>query len=337
MMVRYRAAAPYLILLVIAAAVCVTASHQARLIALADDDIVVTFYSLTGGLEEYKEVRQEWRGRILSNALAGALVNASESRHGFAGPTEAMPYVASMWTLGWLFGICALFIVAFRARALLYIFGIFAAVSFAYTPGIGWALLTPYELPALLVFSSFVVLVATRRLEWLLVLVPVGVLFKESAIILPAAFLLWDGVSVRRRIAFAVGAVALAVVAKLIVDLVTNNPSPLFTMTADYSPRVARYEDNIRRLLDTSDLTTHPLFVNAGLVVALLLVPLADPRILMLKVIGGLFIVGNFLFGLITEHRIWFELIPVSLYAVDLALLRSAGRVDDPVAVRGIA
>jgi hypothetical protein len=47
---------PYLVLLIIAAAVSVTSSHLARQIAVADPDVATAFYSLTGGLEEYKEV-----------------------------------------------------------------------------------------------------------------------------------------------------------------------------------------------------------------------------------------------------------------------------------------
>jgi hypothetical protein len=43
-----------------------------------------------------------------------------------------------------------------------------------------------------------------------------------------------------------------------------------------------------------------------------------SPIISWLKAIGVLFILGNFLFGNIIEYRIWFELIPLSLLAINI-------------------
>ena len=53
--------------------------------------------------------------------------------------------------------------------------------------------------------------------------------------------------------------------------------------------------------------------------VAFLLLPAHDNKIRSLKLIAIVFALGNFLFGVIAEYRIWFELIPFSLYAIEHA------------------
>ena len=316
MLRSYPRLAAYVVPAFVAFSLAVTAGHQARQIAL-DQENVDTFYSFAGGFEEYKELRQEWRPRILANASAGLLVRFAESR-GLSGPQEVMPYVASSWALGWLLATFALFVALTRERALLYILGIFAGIAFAYATDIGFTRFYPYELPALFCFACFVGLLMLGRLEWLLLLVPVATLFKETALILPIAFLFWTSVGLRRRLLFMLATIALALVVKGVVDIVTENPSPLLTMTAQEAGLVPRWQENLGLLLDVRAWTTHPVFLNAGLLVAMLLLPISDRRIGMLKALAVLFAAGNFLFGLVTEYRIWFELIPLSLYAIDL-------------------
>ena len=320
----YRLVAAYMIPLIVAVAVSAIGYHQARRIAPDDPDLVYSFHALRDGWEEYKEMRQEWRGRILSNATASAFVVFAEQRHGFTERADTMYYVVGVWTFGWLLLTSSLFIALMRERALLYIVGTFGAIMFAYTPTIGWALITPYELPALFVFACFVSILALGRMPWLVVLVPIGTLFKETALILPLAFLFWKGVPLRRRVTIAAGTFLLALAVKGVVDVVTENPSPILTMTGQYIPDVPHYLSNLQRLL-TSDIMRQPLLLNAGLLLALLLLPATDRlvtratdhQILMLKTIAVVFVIGNLLFGVLWEYRVWFEMIPLSLYAID--------------------
>jgi hypothetical protein len=64
-----------------------------------------------------------------------------------------------------------------------------------------------------------------------------------------------------------------------------------------------------------------PLAINAGTLLGFLLLPGGRRRVQGLKLIAVAFIFGNLLFGVLTEFRIWFEMIPVALYAFDLTLL----------------
>jgi hypothetical protein len=317
----YGRALCYLIPLVISFSTAVVLTHQAKNIALSDEDSAETFYSFTHGLERYKEERQEWKTRILSNYLVGRLLHVIEQVYHSTDRTTVMPRTAGVWSFLWFLALSIAFVAACRARALFYVFGTFTATAFAYTEGIGATRVYPWDMPSLFVFGCFVVLVRLRREPWLVGLIPIGTLFKETTLLLVVGFLFWPQASRRRRLGAIVVSLLLALTAKGLVDVVTDNPSPVLTMTLRDGPGVARYITNLQHLVAPMAWTTHPVFVNTGLLVALLVLPHADPRIRMLKTIAVPFILGNFFFGHIIEYRIWFELIPLSLYAMEIHFL----------------
>jgi hypothetical protein len=292
--------------------------HQARQIALSAEDNVYTFYTFAESMENYKLVNQEWKTRILSNFLAGRLVNIVERVYHPRDHDDAMRYIASLWSFVWLFLTYLIFVALDREKALLYIFGIFAGISFAYTPGIGETRIYPWDLTSLFFFSCFVALIRLNRVQSLVVLIPLATLFKETAITLIVSFLFWEQVPVRRRLVTIFVTLMATFCLKGIVDVITENPSPIVTMTLRSGLGIYRYVDNIQQLLNVRAWTHHPFFINTGLLASLLILPMSDRRILMLKVIGALFILGNFSFGNIIEYRIWFELIPLSLFAIDI-------------------
>lgn len=61
-----------------------------------------------------------------------------------------------------------------------------------------------------------------------------------------------------------------------------------------------------------------PLFINVGTFLALLCLPLINKKMAMLKLIALIFAVENFLFAVIWEYRVWFEIIPVTLLGFEL-------------------
>ena len=145
---KYRSFLLYAIPSIIALAICVIISRQVQLIALSHQDNTNTFFSFSQGLDKYKELRQEWRPRILSNYLAGRLVNLVEARYRIDNKAVAMKYITSYWAAAWLLLIYLLFIIFFKHRSLLYIFGIFAGISFAYIPSIGVTRIYPWDMPS---------------------------------------------------------------------------------------------------------------------------------------------------------------------------------------------
>lgn len=108
----------------------------------------------------------------------------------------------------------------------------------------------------------------------------------------------------------------ISVLVKILIDLLTTNPSPLLSMSSMNTLGRLLIVDNIRDFFSIG--FQHPILVNAGLVLSLLLLPLINLRIRMLTLICVVFVLGNFLFAVIDEYRIWFELIPLSLYGIDI-------------------
>jgi hypothetical protein len=318
---KYRSFLNYAIPSMIALAIFVIVSQQVRLIDLSRIENTETFYSFSHGLDQYKDLRQEWRPRILSNYLAGGLVNLVESRYHISDQAVAMKYISAYWTVGWLFLTFLLFILLFKQKSLLYIFGIFAGISFAFMPSLGIPVIYPWDMPALFIFCCFVAIIKTEREAWLVVFIPIAMLFKETALLMVAAFLFWEGASLRRKLLFIGITLMASLLLKAGVDLITANPSPVLTMTFMTAKGAIRIVDNFHRLLRLR--VDNPIFVDAGLMAALLLLPTGKRPFTMFKLIAVAFVLGNFIFGVITEYRIWFEMLPISLYALDIYFFSS--------------
>ena len=213
----------------------------------------------------------------------------------------------------WLFLANALLIVAFGRRAPLLMWGVFAAVGFGYAPGLVTRVY-PWDLPALFFFTAFVALLHHGRWRWLPAVVLVGLLFKETTAVLCLAPLARE-LPWRRRLR-EVGLLAAAFVAlKIGVDLLVGNPLPLL------SPTVRPPDGGTLRLVENLAAfgtlsPAHPLWINAGTLIALFLVPGRDRDLLVLKTMAAEFTVSLLLFGSITEYRIWFEAAPLAVYAI---------------------
>ena len=339
MRIKYRSILSYLIPLIVAFSLCVTVSYQIRQVALSNVDNTISFNSFADGLSKYKELRQEWRPRILSNFIAGRFVNLFSDGFRSFYKMEANKMIYAWWTAAWLFLISVLFIIAFKQRSLLYILGIFAGISFAYSPGVGVMRVYPWDMPALFAFCCFVLFIKQRRELWLAAFIPVAILLKETAFLMVIAFLFLEKVPWRRKLLLAGIAGLAGIAVKLAVDLLTGNPSPLLSMTYMVEPgQLAAYLHvpmNSPFRFEFSRLAANLpslfswrwdslLFVDAGLLLVLLFLPLKPYPLAMFKVIALIFLVGNLVFGVITEYRIWFEMIPLALYGIDLTLLSPA-------------
>lgn len=294
---------------------------QVRLIALSHHHNTRNFFSFTEGLERYeKKTRQEFRTRIISNFLAGRLNNLIQGYINNDAPEKIMPYLTSAWTAAWFILSAILLIITFQEKSLLYIFGGYAGISFAYLPGMGIPTIYPWDMPVFFAFTVFVCLLEKEKYSHLLFFIPLSILLKETTILLSLAFLFWGEVPWKKRITHLVGVILLSLILKGGVDIITRNPSPIVTMTVSDAPGDWRLRENIEFLLRIA--TNNPLFLNAGLMTSLLLLPHLNPKIYLLKLIGCIFALGIFLFGVVGEYRIWFEMIPISLYGIDLSLVK---------------
>ncbi len=305
----YRVALAYIVPLFISVTLCIALGYQGKAVAPARGINQRTFLSYEKGLSGYS-LRKEWRTRLFSNMAASLFVPSYEEDGQVLVDDKKFAIAVGRWVAFWLFLANLAFILAMRNKSLWFLFGTFAAVSFDYTREISNRIY-PWDMPALMCFSVFVALLYRRRFRWLLLLIPLATGFKETAILMSVAFLFWEEATWAKRLTWFCAALAAAVAVKVGIDVITNNPQLFYTMTTQTPKKVPLVLLNLRDLLNLR--LNHPIFVNAGLLVSFLLIPIMSKRALLLKTITVCFTIGILIWGIAYEYRIWFEVIPVSL------------------------
>lgn len=277
-----------------------------------------TFYSLSSGLDNYYDFKTAWKPRILSNGLSAFTAHVSNwllAKTSVPIVNTSTELTIGLWTSGWFILITLAFIWSFKRRSIFYIFGLFAGISFGYMRRMQMAIrVYPWDLPALFFFTLFVLFFTRKKYWWMFALIPVSVGFKETTLILCAAFLFAE-IPWKQRFFMLAGSLALSIVVKIFIDYLVHAPM-FFTMETHVNNNVANgfyFFSNVSYLK-----TIFPFFINAGTLSAFLIMPNVHKNILALKLIAILFILGNFLFGNIIEYRIWFEMIPFALYTIDV-------------------
>ena len=164
----------------------------------------------------------------------------------------------------------------------------------------------------------------------MLVLLPIGVGFKETSIILCIGFLLkdiadisWNPLKIsfwknikRESWTLFFLSLSLCLGVKIAIDLFVRASTPFMTM--EYYTNEVQIPIFIANL---KQLSFYTLLINAGTFLAFLILPAREEAVKVFKLLALVFIVGNFLFGIVAEYRIWFEMIPFALYSLDRNLL----------------
>lgn len=265
---------------------------------------------------------QAWKSRVLSllgaRWLAAAVPLPPELPTSLETPSLATLGIA-LWVALWFLAISAILIAARRERALFPILGSYAGVVFGYSVGLDLRIY-PWDMPALAVFTAFVALIQSGRPPaWILLAIWAGMPFKETAAVL-CLFPLALEMSWRQRAAWAGAALLGCVAIKVGIDLATQNGAVGLTMAVEsFYDEGPLWWWNLRQLS-----LGYPLLVNGGTLLAFLLLPGASRTLVAFKAIALAFVAGNFLFGIVTEARIWFEMIPLALYGLEGALRSEA-------------
>ena len=314
-----RAVAP----LLVALALSITLGIHVTRVAPLHKHSQATFYSLEEGLEHYREMPRPWRSRLFANACASLFVSRAESpepaevsaaAEARGREVEAFARGAGVWAGAWFLATCVVYWLALGPAALFFALGTFAGVIYGSLPGVD-ARVYPWDLPALFWYALFTMAVLRGRYRALL-LIPLAVGFKETALVYALAFLLWEEASWRRRLGWFAAVGVLSVAVKLGIDVVTGNSRYFFTMASGGGEYLRQ---NLRNLV-TFD-ARHLVLVNAGLLAAFLVVPLRGPRARTLRVIALAFLCGVLVWGNMQEVRIFYELLPVSLAGLAGAFL----------------
>lgn len=281
----------------IAACLCVACFHMyADILSLAGHDINTTVFTfLDRGIDTYRDrFPPPWKPRFFANALAWLVV---------ADAGEETAQRIALWNVLWLAATCAVLLTR-RRNLSLFLFGLFVALPYAYSPGTG-RFVYPWDMPALFFVATAVILFERRLWRGLVVLPAIGVGFKETTALCGLFLLFLRGHSRRRRIVLTAVSLAGAGLVRLALHLFTRTEimPPMLTSTA--------FTDNIRTIFSAS--LNHVAFVNGGMLVVALLLPLHTQTMWACKTILVSFCCGTILLGRFNEYRIFIELMPVLL------------------------
>lgn len=257
------------------------------------------------------------RPRVLSSYAAR--LAGDVARHWEADRQTHLQRTVGSYSALWLLATNLVFIAGFGRRALVMIWGTFAAVAFGYLPGLVFRVF-PWDGPALFFFSLF--LVCWCR-GWYASIVPailIGLAFKETTGVLILSFL-FAKLPIRARLGYAAATAAAFVAIKIGIHEIVGLSDSLWSMTSHLGA-TPRYVENFRRLAEEG-LLSSPLWINAGTAVAALALPPRTRTDWMIRAVVVAFALGIFRYGAIREFRIWFEIAPLAVYALASHLLWS--------------
>lgn len=251
-----------------------------------------------------------WRSRLLAPIVSGRFLDAGY--HGPYNPTSpAFQNVFGFYHAFWLF-LLFLALIAYRKDALLIMLGVFCGLMYNLIIPAGMYYY-PWDMPALFFFTLACLLYDRRRYWPLIVTVYMGSLFKETTLCC-ALLILLDGqwTLVKRVGGFLGTAVVTLATLKMLeahyhVHTVvlpiqgTTNLAGLFLTDPLFQ--------NVRALF--SLVPNQAVFVNAGSLFLAMLLPWRSRRDVVLKVIMLVFVAGQALYGISTEVRIWYEMLPL--------------------------
>lgn len=311
---------------IIALALCVMIYHQAATLAPLHPHTALTFLAPRNHFhfEGFKsslgvmDLRRAWTPRILSLWLGYAFTR--DAIEGNAAVADRFAHKTGLYVAFWMGLTLMLYLLTLRERALLPILATYCAVNFAYLPGAADRVY-PWDMPALFFYTLFVCLMLRRRQLFFLPLLPLAVLFKETAGLLALGYLFgpWP---LRRRVRLFLIAAGLAGLARVGVLAATHTFGDVpfkwallaanlrYCLTGTF-PYPDWYRYPLMRI-------NHPLLINAGLFAAFILVPTRDVNGRALRWIFYTFTALMLCGGIIFEYRIWFELIPICLYPLCL-------------------
>ena len=283
----------------------------------------VTFLSLEHGIDgDYQKIPKVWRTRLFSNWAAAQVMDYDLLDGEEVILRENIEATQQGWAFGWFLATGLMLVWVLRERSIPFLLGSYAGLSYGYMPGITQRFY-PWDMPILFFATLFSLAIYRRQFKWLF-LIPLVMGFKETAIMFVPGFLLWDEISWKKRLLaiFSVG--ALSLLARLGLTLLTQLKGNLMLSASNMESQL--FGTNLPLLVAFDE--RHFVLFNAGLLCAYLFVPHPSRFQKVLKLICLIFILGAFSRGIISEVRIWFELIPVALIGLD-AFGRRMGK-DDP-------
>jgi hypothetical protein len=269
---------------------------------------------LQGGMTAYKsKLETPYKGRLFSIASGNAIV----SLFGDVKKMSLDKFSAAVATYDTIGFAALLLIMLMWFKSSLFCIVAFAACSaYRWVPA-AEGLIYPWDSPMPAIWGGILVLSQSRFKRWLPIAAGLAMGFKET-IILAALIPLFDlTVSKRERINrfLIIGTVCVAV--KVLIDIAVGNPIPLLTMWVHYpeqSCRTGEYwliHKNINLLLSMR--LDQVIFAAGGMVVSAFIFKTTK----MTRGIILAYLPFMFTFCIISEYRLWNEMLPVILFGMD--------------------
>ena len=300
-----------------------------------------TFIGFSWGHDQWtKNVAPICRNRMFSGMTAAWYCDFfKDTVNGFKGhPVEAKPIningklhriidmqpiklfdAIASWNAGWMLLTLLLIVFIVKKNTLLWIFGMSAGILFAWTPA-ARGIIYPYDGPIMFLWVLVVLLGMSQKYRyWIFPIIMIGTGFKETIIVCSLIPFLWFDIPLKQRIKWFIICGTSACFVKLFLSLIAET-TPFFTMQTkdiltknfhgDPNCKLA-FIKNVQALIHLR--LDYPLFAIGGMLIALFLLP--NKKIIVgWKIISGLFVFNIMIFGIITEYRLWHELVPVFLW-----------------------
>lgn len=273
----------------------------------------LTFQDLRG-LSPSLRLYRAWAPRVGSIALADRFADWATRRFdieaGRRDPKAPWRWAIALWTAGWFAFAAVIYILAYREKSVLFFNAAFAGIAFGYlldTRVYAW------DMPAFTISTAATVLLCRHSpsppAAGVVVALSVGGIFFKETSLLFALFplFLYPGMRWRKRLAWTGALLSAGLVLKCALNLAVTGRPFTFAVRA-FQSEESLWAFNLELLM------REPVWLaDAGLALALLLMPARGPSGKLFKTIAVLFTVANLMFGVATEYRIWFELIPPAL------------------------
>jgi hypothetical protein len=287
-----------------------------------------------------------WRARLAGPMLTGAIWDLAQKVLGdqlkpnpfrsgnvvFGGYFfNFLEVIFGMYHAIWLF-LLFLLLILYRRDALLIMLGTFGGLMYNLTMPAGvW--FYPWDLPTMFFFTWACLLYDRCRFLPLLLVIWLGSLFKETTLCCVLLILLGEPWPWKKRLAgFAAIILVTFLTRKLLMIaygvqtmfFALNNAGNIYDLIAKTWLVLA---DNVR--LFFSPTLNHALFANAGALLLMMLIPWRTRRDMLFRILAVVFVIGQFLCGIIIEFRIWYEILPLGWIVISEALTNRYGLNPD--------
>jgi len=258
-------------------------------------------------------VPPSWRMRLAGPITSGWLMDAMHQKE-ILGPR--FENIFAFYHSFWLF-LLFLALIYFRRDALLIMLGTMSGLMYYLSDPVRPQFFV-WDIANMFFFTLACLMFLRGRMWSVLLCAYIGALFKETTLCCAILVLLGEGWPWRKRIPAFLGTVAVTFATYKILMAAYGMTGRVFAMNQAVTTQDLIWHSVMPSNLHAffSFMPRHVLFANAGGLLLMLLIPWGNRREVALKIVVFTYIIGEFFWGIITELRIWYEVLPLGWIVV---------------------